>query len=98
MEPYELTLVLDKATTLEELTTIRHEIGMYTTEEIGYNDLVVDKVKPLFYKLDGHTEGGYAYVDLWLRRENANGLEKHLNSIKRVIRYLLVLKEDKNER
>lgn len=90
LKKYELTLVLDKYTTMRDLTKIKRAVQKYTIKEIKREGWVTDDVRPLAYKMDCHTEAGYVYCDLWLDEANAEKLENKLEKTNHVIRYLLV--------
>lgn len=97
LKKYELTLVLDKYTTMRDLTKIKRAVQKYTIKEIKREGWVTDDVRPLAYKMDCHTEAGYVYCDLWLDEANAEKLENKLEKTNHVIRYLLVKADAEHE-
>lgn len=75
---------------MQDLTALKGVVQKHTVREIGYKDWVVDDVRPLAYKMEGHTEAGYVYCDVWLDEAEAEKLERDLAKSNHVVRYLLV--------
>jgi len=96
MRNYELMILLDPDLQEEQKTTLLDKIQ----QTIKTNQGKVNRVnqwgkRTLAYEIKGYREAFYIIIDFVLEPENISQLEKSIKFDEEIIRYLIVLKQEK---
>lgn len=96
MRNYEIMILLDSSLQEDEISALIEKVQQTITANQGK----IIKVKQwgkreMAYEIKGHQEAIYAIIDFELEPENISNIERNIKFDEKIIRYLIVLGQEK---